>query len=93
MVGKSQAEISEHLTTLRGAPTGLVDAPGIVPSYREANLYVPLLLTVLHWLAPQSPTTIEMESWGDSADTLAQYRALGFALVQEAISYSHRLDG
>ena len=92
VVGKCQAEISEHLTTLRGASTGLVDAPGIIPPYREANLYVPLLLTTLHWLVPQSPTTIEMESWGDSADTLAQYRALGFAPVQEAISYSRRLS-
>ena len=92
VVGKCQAEISEHLTTLRGAPTGLVDAPGIIPAYREANLYVPLLLTVLHWLAPQSPTTIEMESWGDRADTLAQYRALGFTPMQEAVSYNRNID-
>ncbi|HEY7418098.1 MAG TPA: GNAT family N-acetyltransferase, partial [Ktedonobacteraceae bacterium] len=91
-VGICRAEISEHLTTLRGASTGLVDAPGIISSYREANLYVPLLLTALRWLAPQSPTTIEIESWGDSADVLAQYRALGFTPMQEATSYSRDLS-
>lgn len=90
MLGRQQKSLPFSSTVK--VRSGLVDTPGIIPSYREANLYVPLLLSTLHWLAPQSPTTIEMESWGDSTDTLAQYRALGFTPVQEAISYSHLLS-
>jgi ribosomal protein S18 acetylase RimI-like enzyme len=86
-----RAEISEHLTKLRGAPIGLVDAPGVVSAYREAGLQQPLVLTALHWLVPQAPATIELESWGDTTETLALYRALGFKPLQEAISYRRSL--
>ena len=87
VIGICRAEVSEHLATLRGVSAGLVDAPGIVPIYRDAGLYAPLLLTVLQWLASQNLATIELESWGDTTATLDLYRALGFALMQEAISY------
>jgi len=87
IVGISRAEMSEQLTTQRNAPTGLVDAPGVVPTYRDAGLYLPLVLTALHWLVPQTPTTIELESWGDAAGTLAVYREIGFTTVQESVSY------
>jgi len=87
VAGIGRAEMSEHLTTLRGVPTGLVDAPGVVIAYREAGLYVPLLLTALQSLLPQAPSRIELESWGDAAATLALYRELGFTPMQEALSY------
>lgn len=87
VAGICRVEMSEHLTTLRGVPTGLVDAPGVVAEYREAGLYVPLLLTALHSLAPYAPGRIEMESWGDAETTLAWYRKLGFNPMQEALSY------
>lgn len=92
IAGTCRAEISEHLTELRGVPTGLVDAPGVVSAYREAGLQQPLILSALHWLVLQAPATIELESWGDTADTLALYRAFGFTPVQEAISYRRILS-
>ena len=91
IAGICRAEISAHLTTLRGIVTGLIDAPGIVSIYRNANLYLPLLLTTLHWLVSQSPASIELEAWGEAPDILAQYRALGFIPVQEEISYQYFL--
>jgi mycothiol synthase len=91
IAGICRAEISTHLTTLRGIVTGLIDAPGVVSTYRNANLYLPLLLTTLHWLISQSPASIELEAWGEVPDVLAQYRALGFIPIQEEISYQHLL--
>ncbi|MDQ6644204.1 MAG: GNAT family N-acetyltransferase [Chloroflexota bacterium] len=92
VVGTCRAEMSEHLTMLRGALTGLVDAPGVIPAYREVGLQQSLVLTALHWLVLQSPATVELESWGDTADTLVLYRALGFTPMQEAISYRRPLS-
>ena len=91
-VGICRAEMSEHLSALRGVSTGLIDAPGVVAEYREDAFYRSLLLTAMRWLAPQSPSVIELESWGDAAPTLAAYRALGFTIVQEAISYRLLLE-
>jgi mycothiol synthase len=87
VAGVGRAELDEHLTAQRGVPTGLIDAPGVVPEYRESGLYVPLLLTLLHWLLTEQPARIEIESWGDEPETLALYRDLGFHLLREEISY------
>lgn len=87
IAGICRAEMSEHLSVLRGTSTGLIDAPGVVAEYREDGFYQLLLLTAVRWLAPQSPSVIELESWGDATQTLAAYCALGFTVVQEAISY------
>ena len=87
VAGICRAEMSEHLTTLRGVATGIVDAPEVVTEYREAGLYVPLILAALQSLMPQAPGRIELESWGDAAATLALYRELGFTPIQEALSY------
>jgi mycothiol synthase len=92
IAGTCRAEISEQLSAARGAPTALIDAPGVVPAYRDANLYLPLLLTAIHWLLPQNPATLELESWGDAPDTLALYRSLGFAVMKEEVSYRLSLE-
>lgn len=92
LAGTCRAALSEHLTTTRGTPTALIDAPGIVPRYRDANLSLPLLLTVIHWLLPQSPTILELESWGDTPDTLKLYCSLGFRVLKEEISYRRDLE-
>ncbi len=74
-------------------PKGHLDAPGVAPAYRGAGLYLPLALTGLRWLADRSEaagkplTTITLESWGDSAETLALYQGLGFAVEQQEHSY------
>jgi mycothiol synthase len=94
LAGACRGELSEHLTTARGTPTGLLDAPGIVPEYRDADLALPLLLVTLHWLLSQQPqpTIIELESWGDAPATLALYRSLGFEVTVEEVSYRRTLE-
>lgn len=91
IAGTCRANLSEQLTEERKAPTGLIDAPGIVAQYREANLSLALLLTVIHWLLPQDPEILEIESWGESPDTLEHYRSLGFSTTKEEISYRRSL--
>ncbi len=92
IAGTCRAELSKQLTVTRGAPTALIDAPGVVPAYRDANLYLPLLLTAIHWLLPQNPATLELESWGDAPDTLALYRSLGFTVMKEEVAYRLLLE-
>ena len=91
VAGICRAFINKQLTTRRGQPTGYIDASGIVPEYRSANLYLPLFLTALHHLLSQTPTTIELESWGDLPETLTLYRNLGFTPLKEEISYRRDL--
>jgi mycothiol synthase len=91
VAGSCRGFMSEPLTARRGVPMAYVDAPGVVPEYRSAGLYLPLLLTVLHWLLPQGPAAIELESWGDAPETLALYRQLGFTVIKEEISYRREL--
>jgi len=87
VAGVGRAELSEQLTAQRGVPTGHIDAPGVVPEYRGAGLYLPLLLTIIHWLVRQQPAALELESWGDEPGTLALYRTLGFRVMKEEVSY------
>jgi mycothiol synthase len=87
IAGVGRAALSEELTAQRGVPTGHIDAPGVVPAYRQSGLYVPLLLTLIRWLLTEKPVRIEVESWGDDPQTLALYRDLGFRLAREEISY------
>lgn len=68
-------------------PIGYVDAPGVVPARRSEALYVPLLLTAMHWLRAQGIDAIRLESWGDDEATLRQYHELGFTTERRAISY------
>jgi mycothiol synthase len=91
VAGVCRGYMSERLTAQRGLLTAYVDAPGVVPHYRSAGLYLPLLLTALHWLLPQGPAAIELESWGDAPETLALYRELGFTVIKEEISYRREL--
>lgn len=92
LAGMASATLSEKLTAQRGVLTGYIDAPGVVPEYRAVGLYRPLVLTVLHWLLPQGPVKIELESWGDAPQTLALYRELGFTATKEEISYRRTLS-
>jgi ribosomal protein S18 acetylase RimI-like enzyme len=87
VAGVGRAELSEQLTAQRSVPTGHIDAPGVVPEFRGAGLYLPLLLTLIHWLLPQQPAALELESWGDEPGTLALYRTLGFSVMKEEVSY------
>ena len=59
----------------------ILDEPGIVPEHRAAGLHAPLVLTAAHWLRAQGERPIRLESWGDTADTVALYTSLGFTCL------------
>lgn len=89
IAGTCRANLSE--ANEHGKRTALIDAPGIVASHREKDLALPLLLTAIHWLLPQHPAELELEAWGETPGNLADYQALGFAPLQEEISYRRNL--
>ena len=64
-----------------------LDQPGVAPDQRAAGLHAPLALTAARWLREHGLRPIRLESWGDSATTIALYEALGFALVEHEVSY------
>jgi hypothetical protein len=65
----------------------ILDEPGIVPEHRAAGLHAPLVLTAARWLREQGHRPIRLESWGDSAETVAIYESLGFTLIEHDVSY------
>ena len=69
----------------------ILDEPGIVPEHRAAGLHAPLVLTAAHWLRAQGERPIRLESWGDTADTVALYTTLGFTLIEHEVSYVREL--
>jgi len=71
----------------------ILDQPGVIPAARDAGLHAPLALTAAHWLRAQGAQPIRLESWGDSAATIAIYEALGFEGVEHEVSYARELGG
>lgn len=57
----------------------LIDAPGVVAEERSTDRYVELVLAAGFVLGGGHA---ELESWGDRAETLAAYEALGFSVVE-----------
>jgi mycothiol synthase len=70
-----------------GNGTDQLDAPGVVPEHRHQGLYRPLVLTAMHWLRAQARHPIILQSWGDSDQTIAVYRDVGFELLQHFFAY------
>lgn len=87
VIGTCRGERSEQLSARRGRPTGYLDCPGIVPEYRDKDLYLPLLLHVALWVRSQGDIDIELESWGDDPRVLAQFQATGFTIFQKQDIY------
>ena len=92
VIGISRVEPSTERTQKNGAPTGYIDAPGIVPQHRRLDLYRALVLTGIRWLQDQGQTLIEMESWGDKLEVLKMYRELGFNDTRQLIGYQIELS-
>ncbi len=87
VVGTCRGTISEPLSTSRGKRMGYLDCPGVVPEHRANGLYLPLLLHAAQWVRNQGATDIEVESWGDDPQVLAQYQQVGFEKVHQQIIY------
>ncbi len=87
------AAVAQCRTLAAGDPAQphILDEPGIVPEHRAAGLHAPLVLTAAHWLRAQGGRPIRLESWGDSAETVATYTTLGFTLIEHEVSYVREL--
>jgi GNAT superfamily N-acetyltransferase len=59
----------------RGNPH-LIDAPGLISTYRSAKNYQAVLASTLNKLEPGFE--VRLNSWGDSDETIAAYLELGF---------------
>lgn len=70
-----------------------LDQPGIAPAHRAAGLHRPLALAAARWLRDRSARPIRLESWGDSAETVAIYESLGFAPERHEVSYVREVAG
>ena len=87
VIGISRVEPSSERTLKNGAPTGYIDAPGVVPQHRRLDLFRAIVLTGIRWLQAQGVSIIEMESWGDKLEVLKMYRELGFKDIRQLVSY------
>ena len=87
------AAVAQCRTLAAGDPAQphILDEPGIVPEHRAAGLHAPLVLTAAHWLRARGNRPIRLESWGDSAETVATYTTLGFTLIEHEVSYVREL--
>lgn len=87
-IGRGQLNLKEGQ---RDQPTGLVDAPGVVPEHRVHALQRPLVLTVMDWLRTRGQGKLELYSFGDNEKTVNLYRELGFVLTKQLIAYQFDL--
>jgi mycothiol synthase len=67
--------------------TDEVEQPGVVPEHRHQGLYLPLVLTALHWLHSQGRHAVMLQSWGDDEQTIASYQEIGWILMQRWLAY------
>ncbi len=66
----------------------LVDSPGVVPGAREAPVYAQLLRGAC---AVLGSGPVELDSWGDAAEVIEAYAALGFEPVARVAGWELRL--
>jgi len=72
---------------LGSAAPDQLEQPGVVPEHRHQELYRPLALTALHWLRSNRSRDILLQSWGDTEQTIALYRSIGFTQLQHFLAY------
>ena len=66
----------------------LIDGPGVLPQSRSADAYASLLL---HACALLGEGPADLDSWGDSDETLEAYEDLGFDVVERVQGWELQL--
>jgi hypothetical protein len=61
------------------AVAGWIESPGVVPELRSPDRYAQLVRGAV---AHMRPGPITLDTWGDSDETIAAYRRLGFEVVE-----------
>lgn len=88
LVGMCRSEHSVQRTQRNGQATGYIDAPGVIPKFRMHQLNGALLSYTKNWLS-ENHTLIELESWGDSPETIEQYKDLEFVVLRQQYAYQY----
>jgi hypothetical protein len=70
--------------------TGWIDGPGVIPGLRTPDRYARLVRGAAA-LVQSSP--VALETWGDSEETIASYRQLGFTLLEYVPGWELILEG
>jgi mycothiol synthase len=83
---KSEARKAED-----GNFTDLLDAPGIIPEYREQGYQQQLVLAGIQHLRKKGINAVILEFYGDNENALDIYRALGFKMVNLLNAYHKEL--
>jgi mycothiol synthase len=70
-----------------GSPTDLLDAPGVIKTYRDQGYQRQLVLAGIQHLRKKGINAITLEFYGDNKTALDIYHALGFEMVNLFIAY------
>ncbi len=92
-IGIVRAQSTEQTNSQDGGRSNSIDAPGLLPAYREPDYYQALVYQALTWLSQQvdSLNVVTMHSWGDLDKTIDAYWQIGFQPVKHAIGYRYYL--
>jgi hypothetical protein len=67
-----------------------IDGPGVLPGFRTPDRYARLVRGAAAYLRNEP---VVLETWGDTPSTLAEYRSLGFEVVQSVSGWELDLRG
>jgi len=70
---------------------GWIDGPGVHPLLRSPERFARLVRGAAAYLPRNLP--VNLETWGESAETIGAYRDLGFEVIEEVPGWELRLDG
>lgn len=90
IVGCIKATEIHSPRTASDDPTGYLDGPGIVPRLRGGRRHADLALAGLHWLSERGHQHVLMETWGESAEAVRHYEAIGFRHTAEELAFAVR---
>jgi ribosomal protein S18 acetylase RimI-like enzyme len=83
---------SEGKRDAGGNLVDLLDAPGVIKKYRQDGYQLQLVLAGIDHLRKKATRPIVLEFWGESEQALAQYRTIGFEMLNHYVTYHKELE-
>lgn len=83
---------SEGKRDASGVQVDLLDAPGVIKRYRQEKLQEQLVLAGIEHLRNKGTRPIILEFWGESEQALAQYRTIGFEMLNHYVTYHKEVE-
>jgi mycothiol synthase len=82
---------SEARKSNDGSFNDLIDAPGVIKSYREQRLQDQLILAGIKHLRQKGIRPLILEFWGEDEHVLNMYRELGFEMTNHYLAFNKEL--